>query len=183
MANELNMKRLLILTTQDWKELSIDIYGWIYDDMKKGKVQLLTGKTTYNPIYLKYKINFLKRFTTRTYRKGTKNFPPGSVTRAGTNLASVRKGASVRSNSSTPNMMATGDTILGLKYKNSNERSMTMGYLDKDADKILYNEAMGRDIRTLSEENKEKARLKIENKFARNIKEWKRERIFIRVGH
>ena len=169
-----NLSNILKLKPTFWKKLAGLIRTWIEFDMQKGFVQLLTGKTNYNPTYAKYKANYMNRFTTRTYKTGEK-------TNKGTKLKAY-SGMSIKSNSQTPNMYLTGRTINGLEYKNSTDSFMTIGYQEKDADKIIGNEALGRFITTLNESNQTKALKSMENEFAKNIKEWERGKIIIRIG-
>lgn len=130
----------------------------------KGKVQLLTGKAFYNRTYAKYKQNYMNRFTDGKKLK-------------------AYSGRSVRSNNTkSVNMYLTGQTIDGFSYKGSNNHSMTVGYQDKDADKIIGNEALGRFITTLSEENQTKTLKVIEDEFEKNIKDFYRGTIKIKIG-
>lgn len=166
----LNLDKILILKAPFWKQLAVFVKKWILQDMMRGKLQLLTGKGFYNKQYAKYKQNFMNRFTNR-----------GGKT-AGTKLNSYA-GQSVRSNKvGSVNMYLTGQTIDGFSYKSSNNHSMTVGYQDKDADKIIGNEALGRFITTLSPENQDKTLKVMEDEFEKNIKDFYRGSIKIKIG-
>lgn len=169
-----NLKSILKLPSQFWKELAIKIKDWIWEDMRNGEVQEMTGKNYYSPQYAKYKANYMNRFTTMN----------GKIRhhQVGTKLKSLSGQSVVSSWTASVNMLLTSQTIKGLKWKSSNDSSMVIGYETKDADKILGNEALGRDIRTLNNTNKDKALKQIEDEFTKNITEWERERIVIKVN-
>jgi hypothetical protein len=107
--------------------------------------------------------------------------PAGTVTSQGTNLKAY-EGQSLKSNSSTPNMLLTGQTIEGLEYERSTDTSLTMKYKDKDEKKIIYNEEMGRVITTLNEKNIDKTVKLIEDELVKNISDWYKGKIIINVG-
>lgn len=187
---DLKMQNILKIKVGFWKRLSTMIYAWIFQDMKAGQVQAIVSQKTatsggasqYSQAYKKYKMNYMKRFTTRKYKKGTKNIAAGTTTSQGTNLKAY-EGVSLKSNSGTPNMLLTGQTIEGLEYERSTDTSLTMKYKDKDSKKIIYNEEMGRVITTLNEKNIDKTLKLIEDELAKNISEWYRGKIIINVGN
>ena len=181
--SNLQLDRVLKLKKTFWEQLSVYIKKWILQDMIKGVCQAYTGGTGYlSATYLKYKANYMKRFTTRTYKKGTKHISAGTTTTAGTKLKAY-EGISIRSNNTSQvNMLLTGQTIEGLEYKSSTDTSLKMSYKDKDEKKIIGNEDLGRFITTLNEENQTKAVKMIEDELMKNIKNWERGRIRLVVG-
>lgn len=181
---DLQMQKLLVIKKTFWQRLSVLIKVWILKDMISGKVQAITkaAGAAYSNNYRKYKQNYMKRFTTRTYKKGTKNIPAGTTTRAGSNLKAY-EGVSIKDNSATPNMRLTGQTIDGLEYESSDNTRLTMSYKPKDEKKIINNEKIGRSITTLTEENQNKVVKQIEDELARNISDWYKDKIIITVGN
>jgi hypothetical protein len=173
---DLQLQKLLKIKKTFWQQLSVKIFGWIYADMKKGTVQAFTsqkratsgGAQQYSKGYKKYKTNLMRKFG-----RGAKKTGQGQY------LKGVTK---VISSSSTPNMMLTGDTIMGLEYDKSTDTSLTMSYKDKDREKIIYNEEMGRVITTLNEANQEKVRKQIEDELVKNISDWYKDKIIITIG-
>ena len=180
---DLQMQKLLVIKKPFWQDLAVLIKAWILKDMISGKVQAITkaAGSAYSSGYRKYKMNYMKRFTTRTYKKGTKNIPAGTTTAAGTNLKAY-EGQSIRDNSATPNMRLTGQTIDGLEYEKSTPVSLTMSYKEKDEHKIINNELLGRSITTLNEANQNKVVKQIEDELVKNISDWYRDKIIITIG-
>lgn len=181
--NDLKLDRILKIQKPFWLKLSVEIKKWILQDMIKGVCQAYSGGTGYlSATYVKYKANFMKRFTTRTYKKGTKNIAAGTTTTAGTNLKAY-SGVSIRSNNvKQVNMYLTGQTIEGLEYAGSTDTSVKLSYKTKDEKKIIHNEELGRFITTLNEVNREKTIKMLEDELAKNIKNWERGRIKIIIG-
>jgi hypothetical protein len=120
--------------------------------------------------------------TTLVKTGSTFNIPPGTTLTAGTKLWSYR-GQSVKSNKTEKvNMLLTGQTINGLEYKTSTDTSLTLSYKEKDAKKIEGNEALGRIITTLNEDNENKALRMIGDELEKNIKEFYRGKIRLQIG-
>lgn len=179
----LDLEKIIIFKTPFWKNISVLIQGWIKRDMMAGVVQEYTSSRgrVYSKTYAKYKKNYMNRLTTRTYKKGTKHIPAGTTTRAGTKLQAY-SGVSIRSNSSTPNMLLTGQTIDGLEYKSSTATSLTMSYKDKDKEKIENNELLGRSITTLNNKNQDFVVNQLEDELSKNITDWERDKIILSIG-
>jgi hypothetical protein len=59
---------------------------------------------------------------------------------------------------------------------------MRMSYKEKDAGKILGNEALGRNVRTLNEQNMTKLKLQFEEEIETNIKHWVGKPLILTVG-
>lgn len=196
-----NLQQILKLPETFWRKLAEGIQLWIREDMEDGYPQEYTaqkiptsgGAENYSEGYKTLKANWMRRVT----KGGTlKSYDPsgdylgrrlyGKTTSVGKGkgaFVSGYKGSYPISNHiSSVNMMLTGFTIAGLKYKSSTDASMAIGYLDKDGDKIESNENWGRDIRTLNDKNKDKALKMMEDEFSKNIKDWEKEKIIIYVG-
>ena len=160
-------------------QLSRKIKKWVLLDMRKGILQ--GAQDTYkSKQYVKYKNNYMKRFTTRTYKKGTKHISPGTIKRKGTKVLPY-EGVSIKSNwTKSVNMMLTGQLIAGLKYLKSDKVSLWMTYNPNDGDKIKNNEAMFRNVRGLNSKNIRKVKKAIIKEFNENKKKLKD--IVISVG-
>jgi len=159
------------------KQLAVKIKKWVWADMRKG---ILQGKQdTYRPgktkpksgeisWYVKYKNNYMNRFTDRGGKAiGTKISP--------------YQGVSIKSNwTKSVNMYLSGQLISGLEYLKSDRVSLWMTYSPQDRDKIKGNEEMGRYVRGLNKKNIEKVKKAIIKEFNKNKKKLKD--ITIRVG-
>ena len=178
--DKLNIKQIIVFKTPFWKKLAQSIKKWILKDMLSGTVQRYTTAKakTYSKQYKTYKTNDMRRFSDnkrlgspRTLKSGiTKNYKNNGL-----------QGKSV-TQSQTPNMYLTGETINGLDYQNSNNTQMIMSYKPKDAMKILGNEEYGRDIRTLNEANMQKLQKAFLDGLDKNIREWAKKKVVITVG-
>lgn len=196
-----NLQQILKLPETFWRKLAEAIQLWIREDMEKGYPQEYTsqliptknGAKNYSDEYKILKANGMRRKT----KGGTlKTFDPsgdylgrrryGKTTSVGKGIGAFvtgyKGGYPISNHTASVNMMLTGFTISGLKYKNSDDTSMTIGYLDKDGDKIEGNENWGRDIRTLNDKNKDKTLKLLEDEFLKNIKDWEKTRIVIKVN-
>lgn len=173
---DLNMQRIIQIKRPFWEDLAIKIKLWILEDMIAGFCQAYTGASSYlSAKYVKYKNNYMNRFTTRHYKDGT-------VTNKGTKLKAY-SGQSVKSNKTQKvNMYLTGQTIDGLEYKRSTPTSLTMSYKEKDEMKIKGNEDLGRHITTLTDANQDKVLMRIEDELEKNIKEFYRGTIKVTIG-
>lgn len=162
---QIKPSRILQLQHKTWRQLGEMVKKWIWADMRKGYVQEYTtgGSYQYSRDYAKYKANNFRRFTDG---KRLKNFIGRAIT---------------SNRTSSVNMLATGDTIKGLKVIRTSKDKVTLSYDTKDEKKIIGNEALGRSIRTLNDENQEKAIKYLEKQFDKNIKDWYRDPVRIKL--
>lgn len=152
----LSKSRVLILKRQTWQQLGVMIKKWIWNDMRNGQVQEYEGSRAmqYSQDYAKYKRNNFRRFTDGKRLKG---FLGKAVTSGQVN---------------TVNMLATGELIKGLRVVKTRPDGVTLAYALKDRMKIKGNELLGRSVRTLNDENREKAVKYLAKQYERNLREW-----------
>ena len=174
----INPQEIFDIKKSFWLRMGEKVRDWIIKDSDNGLLQ--SGVHHYrSKQYMKYKKNYMKTFTTRTYKKGKMS---GRTKTIGTNLESV-KGQSVVSNmTSAVNMKLTGRTLQGLHAESATDNSVTMAFRPKDADKIIGNEELGRVIAGLSEKNIQKALDYYSKELDNNIHKWSRKEIKIYVG-
>jgi len=172
-APKTNWKKIFTFDTKFSKQLAVKLRKWIKLDMIAGKLQ---GKQDQyrSKQYIKYKNNFMNRFTTREIG--------GVVKTKGTKLKAYQ-GVSVRSNiTSSVNMYLTGQLIDGHRYEGNTKTAVTLTYNPKDEDKITGNEKLGRDVRTLNKINRDKVKTQIIKQFDKNIQKGLKKNIVINVG-
>ena len=119
--------------------------------------------------YVKYKSNWMNRFTDKRGNKGTK-------------LKTYQGQAIVSNQTSFVNMTLTGQMANGLHIESVKDNEVTMSYLPKDAGKIIGNEDLGRVVVGLNDKNQEIIKDEIIKYLNKNIDEWAREDIVINVG-
>ena len=173
-------KKIFAFDTKFSKKLAVRIRKWVKADMIKGQIQGKPSKysqkrkRTGQKIYVDYKKNFMNRFTTREI---------GGVTKAKGTKLKAYEGVSVRSNiTSSVNMYLTGQLIDGLRYGGNDRKALTMTYNPKDKDKIVGNEKLGRDIRTLNVANQKKVKVQIIKQFDKNKRKFLKKNIVINIG-
>lgn len=166
-------KKIFAFDTKFSKKLAVRIRKWVKADMIKGQIQGKPSKYK-SKQYIKYKSNFMNRFTTREI---------GGVTKAKGTKLKAYEGVSVRSNiTSSVNMYLTGQLIDGLRYGGNDRKALTMTYNPKDKDKIVGNEKLGRDIRTLNVANQKKVKVQIIKQFDKNKRKFLKKNIVINIG-
>ena len=162
---------ILDLTPQFWTETGDEIHDIVLDDCRAGIMQDNTSGHSYKSLqYMKYKANRMERFTTRTYKKGTKNIPAGKVARKGTKLEALRNTSVVSTQINPVNMILTQRTINSLKGKNPTTISITMAFVDTPAGILKGNRDRGYDIIGLNNKNREKVRQRVIKQFNNNLK-------------
>lgn len=157
-----NIAKILYFTKPFSKKLAVLVKKWIYADMRNGKLQ---GKQDVyrSKQYTDYKSRYMVG-----KKKGTKIKP--------------YEGVSVRSNWTTSvNMLLTGQLIDGLEYYKNNKTSITLTYQPKDKGKIVGNEELGRNIRTLNKKNIEKTKTQIVKQFDKGIRKELKKRLTINI--
>lgn len=159
------LKDILKFNPKFWKYVGDKIKKWIKNDLKSGKLQGGKESDAYrSEQYKDYKSRYMNR-----KRDGKK--------------LKAYSGVSIRSNETKKvNMILTGQLVGGLHVKRYDNVSVLMSYEDKDEMKLQGNEDLGRDIRNLNEPNQVKVVKEIEKEISKNIKEYCREPIIIKVG-
>jgi len=148
--------KIVELTPRFWKEeIGGKIKFRIKDDARLGKFQNNTkGHHYLSRQYMKYKSN---------------NFR--SLRNTGQRLKAF-KGRSIESNNTAyVDMIATGDTLNGLRPIAADKTSVTMSYLSKDSMKIIGNRKLGRDLVGLSKENIKWVKEKILEQIRKNLRD------------
>lgn len=151
-----------------WNKLGSYVKDWIRQDMIAGFCQAYTANMKYlSAQYVKYKRNFMNRFTTD--KRGT----------AGTKLKAY-SGRSVRSNNTDKvNMYLTGETIEGLTWLPQEDHTL-MQY-KTNIEGIKGNAALGRHIATLTKENQEQAKKLIREEILKAMREYASKKEVIKI--
>jgi len=170
----MNLKDIIKLDAPFWKQLGEFLSNKIRLDASEGKFQNDRSGFRYSPQYAKYKANGMRRvtFTNRgrsvkgsRLKKANGRFTQGNKRTGGT------RGSISSTNVAFVNMELTGQTLRGLRYRESTQNSVTIGYNPNDGMKILGNKNKhGYDILGLSTENQALTRDMISDEIKENIK-------------
>ena len=154
------------------KELGKKAIELIKQDAKAGISQDKTGSSlgSYrSEKYKKYKANYMKRFTDRTGRKGTK--------------LKQYSGQSVASNETGfVNETLTGQMFRGLHIDEAKENEVTIAYMPKDAGKVIGAKNLGRELVGLNDKNIEMLQEAILKELDKEIEKYCKEDVVINIG-
>lgn len=159
----MKLSEIVELKKTIWMKAPNLVQKLIRKDMIAGKVQGKQRKYK-SKSYKKYKANNMRRFTD------------------GKRLKSY-VGVSIRSaNIGDVNMYLTGQTIDGLHTHSIQKDGATLSYASKDANKVLGNENLGSDIRTLNDKNQKTVQSWLEKEHDKLIKNFYKTPIEINIS-
>ena len=162
----------LNIPAQKMKEIGLKEKELIRQDSLKGIGQDVMGSKWGNyrsPAYVKYKQNWMNRFTDRQGNKGTK-------------LKAYRGQAVVSNDTSHVNMTLTGQMANGLHIESVKDNEVLMSYMPKDAGKIIGNAVLDREVVGLNKKNIGIIGDMIFQELSKNTDEWAREDIVINIS-
>ena len=151
----MKISEILDLSKPFWEQLAggsdQSIRIWIREDALNGVMQDNTSGHSYSEGYARYKANDFKGF------------------RSGKRLKGYETG-SYDNNISKVTMYATGNTINGLAYYDSDSTSVTLRFKPEDGMKVKWNAERGEpyDIWGLNDVNIEKVRKRIISEYKKN---------------
>jgi hypothetical protein len=156
-GNEL--AKALVLGVSFWKKEAQKVKAWIYEDALQGKLQGDPQVQRYKSAsYVRYKANGMRRVTfdtNSTRQSGSKLKKSGDKFKSGNERLKGYSGGNYNTDTSSVNMILSGKTIMGLRASQVDDDGVTMSYPAESKDAIRGNEALGRNIRTLSTERQE----------------------------
>lgn len=165
------LQAVLELSPSFWEKFFEEIiYKLIEKDMDKGILQGEPNTDKYRSRqYVKYKQNYMNRFTNRAGAKGSK-------------LKSIGSASVVSNHTTSVNMKLTGQLIRGLHFVSSNIWGGIASYSPKDTMKIVGNLRYGRVITTLNKKNREVGNKFVSKELGKKITKWAKIPIIVKYG-
>jgi len=182
------------------KPLELKVPADVMNDIGKAEIELIqndakagglsqneagNSNSPYSLQYATYKANQMNRFTTRVYKKGTKNLPPGYVAKAGTKLYSVtgsRTGlAGFNTNVGFKNYTLTGTMWNRMRAIGSKVNEVTVEYSPGDKWKVLGARDQGDELASLNDKNAELVKDMVIQELNKQLVDWAREDIIIHI--
>jgi hypothetical protein len=182
-GNELS--KALRLGVPFWKKVAQWVKTWIHEDALQGKLQGDPQVQRYKSAqYVKYKSNGMRRttFDTKGSRQsGSKLKKSGDKFKSGNERLKGYSGGNYNTDTSSVNMILSGKTIMGLHASQVDDDGVTMSYPKSSEGAIKGNEALGRNIKTLSQENQDKLKESIAEQLDKSIKDVLKQRLVIDI--
>jgi hypothetical protein len=184
-GNELS--KALRLGVSFWTKAAQWVKTWIHEDALQGKLQGDPQVQPYRPLpnkYPLYKANGMRRVTfdtNSTRQSGSKLKKSGDRFKSGNERLKGYSGGNYNTDTSSVNMILSGKTIMGLHASQVDDDGVTMSYPKSSEGAIKGNEALGRNIRTLSQENQDKLKESIAEQLDKSIKDVLKQRLVIDI--